>query len=86
MLRIVNLVLIIVVIANCIKLVNQCYQTRVKYAILEKLKNQNKAYENEYTQLELEEGTFASNLIIKDFAIDKLGLVQADKNHIIIVN
>lgn len=83
MLRIINFVLIVVVICGSIKLINKCYETRVKYSILEKLQNQHEAYEKEYTQLELEEGTFSSNLIIKDFAIDKLGLIQADKEHMI---
>ena len=85
MLRIVNFLLILVVIYNSIKLINQCYQTRLSYSLLEKLQNQNKIYEKEYSQLELEEGTFSSNLVIKDFAVDKLGLIQADKNHSVFI-
>ena len=78
-----NLLLLCGVVYSAFCLVSQRYQSRIDYAKLAALKNQTEMFEKEYTKLELEEGTFSSNLVLQDFAIHKLGLIQVDKNHII---
>lgn len=83
MFRVINLLLLAGVIYSGFVLVNKRFQSRIDYARLAALKNQTDMYNKEYTKLELEEGTFSSNLVLQDFAINKLGLIQADKNHII---
>lgn len=71
------------VMFSAFSLINKRYQSRIDYAKLAALKNQADVYNKEFTKLELEEGTFSSNLVLQDFAINKLGLVQPDKTHII---
>lgn len=83
MLRAINLMLLIGVIFSAFSLVNKRFQSRIDYARLSALKNQTDVYNKEYTKLELEEGTFSSNLVLQDVAMNKLGLIQADKTHII---
>lgn len=83
MLRIINLLLLAVVIFSAFRLIDKRYQSRIDSARLAALKNQSDMLNKEYTKLELEEGTFSSNLVLQDFAINKLKLIQADKNHII---
>ncbi|MBP9743370.1 MAG: cell division protein FtsL [Burkholderiales bacterium] len=83
MLRVVNLLMLAVLIYSAFCLVNQRYQSRIDHARLAALKNQADMFNREYTKLELEEGTFSSNLVLQDFAVNKLGLIQPDKNHII---
>ena len=83
MLRAINLMLLIGVIFSAFSLVNKRFQSRIDYARLAALKNQTDVYNKEYTKLELEEGTFSSNLVLQDVAMNKLGLIQADKAHII---
>jgi cell division protein FtsL len=50
---------------------------------LSKLQNQTDTINKEYTRLQLEEGTYSSGLAVQDYALNKLGLVQADKQHIV---
>jgi cell division protein FtsL len=83
MIRIINLLLLCGVVFSGFELVNQRYQSRIDYTKLAALKNQTYVYDKEYTKLELEEGTFASNLVLQDLAVNKLGLIQVDKNHVI---
>ena len=83
MLRIFNVLLLIGVIFSAFNLINKRFQSRIDSARLAALKNQADFYDKEYTKLELEEGTFSSNLVLQDFAVHKLGLVEADKMHII---
>ncbi len=83
MLRIINLLILCGVLFSAFSLVNKRFQSRIDYARLSALKNQTDVYNKEYTKLELEEGTFSSNLVLQDFALNKLGLIQADKTHII---
>ena len=83
MIRLVNVFLLMAVIFSAFNLVNKRFQSRIDSARLAALKNQADFYDKEYTKLELEEGTFSSNLVLQDYALNKLGLIQADKNHII---
>ncbi|MDQ5920437.1 MAG: hypothetical protein QG673_493 [Pseudomonadota bacterium] len=79
----INILLLSLVIYSAFCLVNKRYQSRIDHARLAALKNQADVLNKEYTKLELEEGTFSSNLVLQDFAVNKLGLIQPDKNHII---
>ena len=83
MLRILNIILIGSVVYFAFSLVNLRYQSRVEYTKFEELKNEAEIMDKEYTKLQLEEGTFSSNLVLQDYAINKLGLIQPDKAHII---
>ena len=83
MIRIVNVILLLGVLFSAFSLVNKRFQSRIDSAKISALKNQEDFYDKEYTKLELEEGTFSSNLVLQDYAVHKLGLVQADKTHII---
>ena len=83
MLRILNLLLLGGVVYSAFCLINIRYQARQSYTKLAALKTQADEFDKEYTRLQLEEGTFSSNLVLQDFAVNKLGLIQADKAHII---
>ena len=83
MIRVINLLLLLVVVFTAFTLVNKRFQSRIDSARLAALKNQADFYDKEYTKLELEEGTFSSNLVLQDFALHTLGLVQVDKTHIV---
>ena len=83
MLRILNILLLGGVVYSAFCLVNLRYQARQDYTKLAVLKAQADDLNKEYTCLQLEEGTFSSNLVLQDFAVNKLGLVEADKAHIV---
>ena len=83
MLRILNVCLLAGVIYSAFCLVNVRYKARLDYTQLEELKNQTDILNKEYTRLQLEEETFSSNLVLQDYATNKLGLIQADKAHVI---
>ena len=82
-LRIINLILLVTTIISAFYLIHQRYISRINYAQLITLKNQKDYLDKEYTKLELEEATFSSNLVLQNYALNKLGLIVADKNHII---
>lgn len=83
MIRIVNILLLAGVMISAFNLVNKRFQSRIDSIKFSALENQADFYNKEYTKLELEEGTFSSNLVLQDYAVHKLRLVQADKTHII---
>lgn len=83
MIRVVNVFLLGLMIISAFCLINRRYQTRVDYARLAVLKNQADFLNKEFTRLEIEAGTFSSNLVLQNVAVNKLGLIQADKNHIV---
>ena len=82
MIRIVNLLLLLIVMFSAFCLINKRYQSRIDYARLDALKDQADIYNKEYTKLELEEGTFSSNLVLQNLA-NNLKLIKPDQNHII---
>jgi cell division protein FtsL len=75
--------LLVLVILNAWWLISKRYQSRIDYAVLDELHTEAGELHKEYTRLQLEEGTYSSNLVLQDFAINKLGLIQPDKQHIL---
>lgn len=82
-LKITNLVILCFVITNAFWLINKRFQTRNDYTYLSELHAKSIDMNKEYTRLQIEEGTFSSDLILQNFAKNKLGLIEADDKHII---
>ncbi len=82
MLKTVNLLLLMVVLVSAFYLINRRYQARLLSMQLAQLQAKAETLNKEYTRLQLEEGTYSSDLAIQDYAERKLGLVQANKQHI----
>ena len=82
MLRVLNLILVVGVLGNAFYLINHRTQARSAYMELSRLQNKADSLNKEYTRLELEEGTYSSDLAVQDYASHNLGLIQADKQHI----
>ncbi len=82
-LRIVNLIFLSIVVISAFRLINIRYQSRNAYALLAELQLQADKLNKEYTRLQLEEGTYSSNLVLQDFALHKFGLIKPDKKHIV---
>ncbi|MCC2644601.1 MAG: hypothetical protein K0R49_912 [Burkholderiales bacterium] len=83
MLRIVNIVLIVLVIVSAFSLIKERYQSRLHYARLDNLKTQAEELNKEYSRLQIEEGTYSSNLVLQDVAVHRLNLVQPTKQNIV---
>lgn len=83
MLRIVNIILIVVVIVSAFSLIGTRYQSRLHYAMLDSLKTQTGDLNKEYSRLQIEEGTYSSNLVLQDVAMHKLNLIQPTKQQIV---
>ena len=83
MLKIINLILIIIVIISASSLISKRYQSRLDYAKLDKSKTQTEMLEQEYSRLQIEEGTYSSNLVLQDVALHKLNLIQPTKQNIV---
>lgn len=83
MLRGINLILLLAVMWSAFGLISKRYQTRTNYNRLDELQTEADNLNKEYTRLQLEEGTFSSNLVLQDFAVHKLGLIEPDKQHIV---
>lgn len=84
-LKVANLVLLCFVITNAFWLINKRFETRNDYTHLALLNNAEVEMNKEYTRLQIEEGTFSSDLILQNFAKNKLGLVEPDKKQIITI-
>ena len=82
-LKIFNLILVAILIGSAFKLINQRFQARSYYMQLSQLQNKMDGINKEYTRLEIEEGTYSSDLAVQDYALHNLGLVEADKQHIL---
>lgn len=82
-LRGINLLLILVAIISAFFLINKRYDSRTDYTMLNNLQTQAEELNREYTKLQLEEGTYSSNLVLQDFAVNKLGLIAPDNQHIV---
>jgi cell division protein FtsL len=83
LLKVLNLILVAIILGSAFKLVNQRYQARNYYMQLSQLQNKTEGINKEYTRLEIEEGTYSSGLAIQDYAVRNLGLVPADKQHVL---
>jgi cell division protein FtsL len=75
--------LLVVVVVGGGLLVSQRYKSRLHYMKLEELKKAAYQYDQNYTKLQLELGTYSSGLVLQDIAYNKLGLVTPDNKHII---
>ncbi|AUR51147.1 cell division protein FtsL [Aquella oligotrophica] len=82
-LKLFNLLLVAILIGSAFKLINQRFQARSYYMQLSQLQNKMDGINKEYTRLEIEEGTYSSGLAVQDYALHNLGLVEADKQHIL---
>ena len=80
--KVINLILVFVVLANAFYLISQRFVARSSYMKLAELQNKAELLNKEYTRLQLEEGTYSSNLAIQDYATHNLGLIPPDKQHI----
>lgn len=81
-LRIINLVLLACVITNAFWLIGKRFQSRTDYTTMSELNGVAEELSREYTKLQIEEGTFSSDWVLKDFAVNKLGLIEPDKKHL----
>lgn len=78
--------MVIGVLGNAFYLINQRFTARNLYMQLSQLQTKTDTLNKEYTRLQLEEGTYSSDLAVQDYAQHNLGLVQADKQHIVELN
>ncbi len=83
MLRVINLILLLVFIITSFGLVSMRYQSRLHYQTLSKLKVEADVLNKEYTRLQIEEGTYSSNLVLQDVAMHRLGLVAPQKKDVL---
>lgn len=83
MIKVINFLLVVSLLITSFFITNQRYTARQLYMQLNALQNQADSLDKEYTRLQLEEGTYASGLIVNDFAYKSLGLVQPDQKHIV---
>ncbi len=86
LLRGLNLVLIILIILSSVKLIRQRYNIRVNENNLAQLKKDADNLEKEYSRLEIEFGTYSSNLVLKEFAMKKLKLIKPENKQLVEVD
>lgn len=81
-LRLLNLLLILSVILSAFILINKRYKSRTYYTELHNLMVEAEKLNFEYTKLELEKGTYSSNTIVQDYALNKLGFIVPNNQQI----
>lgn len=81
--RIINVILLSIVMMSAFMLITKRYESRIGYETLSQMQHHAENLNKEYTRLQLEEGTYSSNLVLQDFALKRLGLIEPDKNHIV---
>lgn len=86
LLRGLNLVLIVLIIISSEKLIKQRYNIRVNENNLAQLKKDADNLEKEYSRLEIEFGTYSSNLVLKEFAMKKLQLIKPEDKQLVEVD
>ena len=79
----INIILLIGVIVSAFMLVTQRYSARLDYNNLAQLQKSADVLNKEYSRLQIEVGTYSSNLVLQDVAYNKLGLVAPDPKHIV---
>lgn len=82
-LRVINFILVIALLINAFYLTHERFEARIGYMKLAELQNKADNLNKEYTRLELENGTYSSSLMVQDYASRNLGLIPADKQHIV---
>jgi cell division protein FtsL len=86
LLRGLNLILIGLIIILSIKLIKQRYEIRVNENNLAQLKKEADNLEKEYSRLEIEFGTYSSNLVLKEFAMKRLQLTKPEDKQLMEVD
>ena len=82
LIRIVNVILLLLVVVSAFMLITKRYESRVAYETLSQMQHYAENLNKEYTRLQLEDGTYSSNLVLQDFALRRLGLIEPDRKHI----
>ena len=77
-----NLVLLVLLLITAFLLVSERYSARVLYGRISKLQNVSKLLNLEYTKLQIEYATYSSKINLQSYARKDVGLVVADKQHI----
>jgi cell division protein FtsL len=83
LLRGLNVILIALIIISAIKLITKRYEIRLGENDLAQLKSKVDILDKEYSRLEIEFGTYSSNLVLKDFAIKRLQLIKPDAKQLL---
>lgn len=83
MLRWLNFILLGVMLVSAFILISMRYQSRVHYDLLSRLKTEAKLLNQEYSRLQIEEGMYSSNVVLQEVALNKLGLIQPNKQNIV---
>lgn len=74
--------LVVAILVSAFYLTTQRFKARQYYMQLSQLQNNATTLNKEFTRLQLEEGTYSSELAVQDYATHSLGLVPADKKHV----
>lgn len=82
-LKITNLVILCFALTNAFWLINKRFETRNDYTYLSGLNKEALDMNKEYTRLQIEAGTFSSDLILQNFAKGRLGLIEPSDKQII---
>jgi cell division protein FtsL len=81
-----NVILIVLIIISAIRLITNRYIIRLHENNLAQLVQNKVLLDTEYSRLEIEFGTYSSNLILQDFAMKKLQLIKPDIKQIMEVD
>lgn len=77
------MLLILAVIVITFILIGERYQLRINYAKFGKIRSQAEKLNLEYTQLQLEYGTYSSNsMLLQNMSKNKLDLIQPNSSQI----
>ena len=81
-LRGVNLVLLVLLLITAFLLVTERYSARKLYGYIGRLQDESIKLNLEYTKLQVEYGTYSSKLNLQSYALKNVGLIVADKQHV----
>lgn len=85
MLKVINLLLLIVLVVSGLFLVSQRFKTRVLYTNLNNLYKEQVVFNDEYTKLQLEYGTYTSDYVINQFSQKNVSLHQIKQQDVIYI-
>ena len=83
--RIVGLVLLVLLLVSAIGVVYAKHQSRALFSQLEALENRRDAFNAEWSQLQLEQSTWATHARIEGIAEAQLEMVQPSMDRIVIM-
>ncbi|MFO7541906.1 MAG: cell division protein FtsL [Thiobacillus sp.] len=80
----INIILALALIASALAVVQAQHRSRTYFVELERLKKESRALDEQWGQLQLEQGTWANPARVDALARAQLGLVepQADRIHV----